>query len=383
MYYEGTYCQCVRDMIPILKTKLPEYEVVAPYIRQIDSNGTYSNFGPLNHALTNLLSQRYEVDIENICLVSSGTAGLFASLWVLINEISKQPSEIVVGVPAWTFIATAQIPYLLGTKVQFIDVNNQGFVSPLQDCTLDILLVVSPFGEKVDLSFWNQYQNQTGTKVLLDCAAAFSTLVADHIPAVVSTHATKGFSTGEGGFVVSKNKDFIKKVKMFSNFGFNYSRNISNFGLNFKLSEINCAYGLAALNRQSQYVDFYLDQVLTYDELLNKAGSIITTFNSSFMRTTYNIVLPKRDFLKDKVILSLLKTYGIELREWWGKPVAYLPHFKSTVSDSSKFPTADELYSRVLGLPLGCHINYDLQKYIVESLIQVVIEECMESNNSS
>ena len=80
------------------------------------------------------------------------------------------------------------------------------------------------------------------------------------------------------------------------------------------------------------------------------------------------------------VILRLLKTYGIELREWWGKPVTHHAHFRSNTSEFSEYPVADELYARVLGLPLGCHINHDLQKYIVSSLVKVVADECMESN---
>ena len=241
-------------MIPILKTRLPDCHDLAPYIKEIDSNKIYTNYGPLNHRLRARLASLYNISEDNICLLSSGTAGLFACLWLIINDLSKHPSDVVVGVPAWTFIATAQVPFLLGVKVVFLDIDINGFVLPNQNIDIDVLIVVSPFGEYIDREYWKEYSQSTGVKVLYDCAASFSTLVVDEFPSVVSTHATKGFSTGEGGFVVCKNHHFIEKVKSFSNFGYSHSRISKNFGLNLKISEINCAYGLASMDNQDKYI---------------------------------------------------------------------------------------------------------------------------------
>ena len=148
-------------------------------------------------------------------MVSSGTSGLFACLWVLMDQIPKNPVDIIVGIPAWTFVATAQVPFLLGAQVVFIDVDNNGFVAPENNLKIDILIVVAPFGEKIDVKYWESYSLSTGIKILFDCAASFSTLIPDKIPSVISTHATKGFSTCEGGFVVSKDSGFIDKIRSF------------------------------------------------------------------------------------------------------------------------------------------------------------------------
>ena len=58
---------------------------------------------------------------------------------------------------------------------------------------------------------------KTGTKLLFDCAAGFDTITPSEFPTAVSTHATKGFSTGEGGFVISNDTEFIAKVRTYSN----------------------------------------------------------------------------------------------------------------------------------------------------------------------
>ena len=359
-------------MIPILKTKLPTCEDLAPYIHEIDSNRIYSNNGPLNHKLILRLSKVFDIEVDNICLVSSGTSGLLACLWVLMEEIPKNTEDIIVGLPAWTFIATAQVPFILGAQVIFIDVDNNGFVAPTDNINIDILIVVAPFGERVDIEYWKSYSLSTGVKILFDCAASYSTLVADEIPLVVSTHATKGFSTCEGGLVVSRNSRFIEKVKSFSNFSLLKTRVPNNFGLNLKLSEINCAYGLAFLSNKEKYLDPYLDQVEVYNTLISSSCSLLKSFNSPFMRTTYNILLPKGASIKDEIILRLMTNYGIEVRDWWGKPMYLHPHFANSLQNSSGnyFPMSDLLSNRTIGIPMGGNLNKIQQKYIVHSLIE-------------
>ena len=147
---------------------------------------------------------------------------------------------------------------------------------------------------------------------MYDCAAGFDTIEASDIPAVISTHATKGFSTGEGGFVVSKNKKLINKVRSFINFGFNQSRISSSIGLNLKLSEVNCAYGLATLNNKEEYLTPYLEQVIRYNNLLSVYSSPAIRFNSTFIRTTYNILLPRGKTDRDEVIFKLLTEKGLK-----------------------------------------------------------------------
>ena len=62
-----------------------------------------------------------------------------------------------------------------------------------------------------------------------------------------STHATKLFHTIEGGFVVSKNKDLMRKVAFKRNFGHNGPYDYSEVGINGKNSELHAAVGLVNL----------------------------------------------------------------------------------------------------------------------------------------
>ena len=359
-------------MIPVFKPRLPVFDDLEPYLRDMDASNVYSNFGPLNYQLGSLLAEHYGSDVQNICLVSSGTSGLLACLSILMESVPKDHSAITVGVPAWSFIATAQVPAFLGARILFIDVNSNGFVNPATDLTLDILIVTSPFGEKIDINYWAKYAQQSGTKLLFDCAAGFDTVIPSDFPTVVSTHATKGFSTGEGGFVISNDAEFISQIKSFSNFGMNKSRMSLDIGLNLKMSEINCAYGLAALNNKQKYLQPYLDQITAYDNLFDSFNMPIRIFNSQFLRTTYNILIPSCEVSRDELILSLLTIYGIEARNWWGDPLHMKPQFETVITSNSTCPTANDMSYRTLGLPVGCHVTFEIQEYIVRAVLEIL-----------
>ena len=356
-------------MIPVFKPRLPTYDDLEPYLRDMDASNVYSNFGPLNNRLSSLLAENYGSKVQNICLLSSATSGLLACLSVLMENIPKDKADITVGVPAWSFIATAQVPAFQGAQIIFIDVNSAGFVNPAKDLTLDILIVTSPFGEPLDIDFWKIYAKQSGTKLLFDCAAGFDTITPSEFPTVVSTHATKGFSTGEGGYVISNDAEFIAKIRCYSNFGLNSSRISRGIGLNLKMSEINCAYGLATFSNKQKYLQPYLDQITRYNYLFSSSNALIRIFNSQFLRTTYNILIPPCEVSRDGMILELLTIYGIESRNWWGEPLYMKPQFKTGIASNSNYPTANDLSYRTLGLPVGCHITFEMQEYIVRSVL--------------
>lgn len=360
-------------MIPVLKTSLPIYKSLQKYIEEIDLNSVYSNFGPLYCNLNQALSQRYEIDTENVCLLNSGTSGLIAAIYTISQRLGKRPFELTVALPAWSFVATAQAPLSLGCRLKYVDVDNEGFAKPPQDLVADILIVVSPFGQPIDSEFWLQYEQQTGISLLFDCAACFSTLIPSSIPSVVSCHATKSFSTGEGGFVACKDIDFIRSVKTFSNFGFASSRHTSSPGINLKLSEINCAYGLTILDNPTYYFKPYCDQIELYNKLLKDHHAVVQPFNSSFLRTTYNIRITLSGYSRQNLLFTLMDSYAIECRSWWGNPLPRTLVYSSSLNPpDSLFPFASYLSNNIIGLPMGIHINPSIQQYVVDSLLNIL-----------
>ena len=67
-----------KSVIPVCKPKLPSYKII-PYLKTIDNNRFYSNFGPLSNSLEERsLTMGYTKNV--VALSSSGTQALETAL---------------------------------------------------------------------------------------------------------------------------------------------------------------------------------------------------------------------------------------------------------------------------------------------------------------
>ena len=65
-----------------------------------------------------------------------------------------------------------------------------------------------------------------------------------------SFHATKYITSGEGGAIVTKNKNFAEKISLFQDHGIKVKSYIHLMpGHNFRMSNMLAAFGLAQLNK--------------------------------------------------------------------------------------------------------------------------------------
>ena len=46
--------------------------------------------------------------------------------------------------------------------------------------------------------------------------------------------------------------------------------------------------------------------------------------------------------------------------------------FKTGNANNSTYPTANDLSHRTLGLPVGCHVTFEMQEYIVGAVLEIL-----------
>ena len=179
-----------------------------------------------------------------VTTVANGTIGLVLALQALGLRAAT-----LCMVPAWTFAATAHAIQWAGLVPWIVDVDRESWAldaataeSLLEDAPAPVSAVipVAPFGHPLDVASWERFRERTGVAVVLDAAAAFDTISASSLPAVVSLHATKVLGTGEGGYVVCNDPAFIEEIQKRANFGFWGSREARTPGLNGKISGVLC-----------------------------------------------------------------------------------------------------------------------------------------------
>jgi len=167
--------------------------------------------------------------------------------------------------PSNTFMATPLSAVKMGNKVEFVDCNKE-----------DLCLSYTDLKNKIDLynpaAVWvvhigghitfeiekiAELCKERGIILLEDCAHAHGASWNGKKPGswgdagVYSLYATKTISTGEGGLLVSANKDLIDYSKSYRNYGkFDYKIE----GLNYRMNEFTAAIGCIQTDRLDDIV---------------------------------------------------------------------------------------------------------------------------------
>jgi len=370
----------VKKNISLMRPLLPDYRYIEPYLKQIDKNRWYSNFGPLVREFETRLSNFFETEPDTVVTVSNGTAGITNTLRAM-----NLPKGNYCVVPSWTFIATPAAALASGLIPYFVDVDENSWALDPEKVMEDIkkidgkvsaIIVVAPFGAPIDVKAWDKFTDDTGIKVIIDGAAAFDSVYSvpsarpSKTPIVISMHATKVFGIGEGGIVISTDKALIKRVQEMSNFGFSASRIVSIPGTNAKMSEYNAAVGLATLDLWPQTREVWICLKGYY---ANAFAGLVHRTNTSlwlsedWVGSTFNIRLPTEN--ADEVIAKLVES-GIESRQWWIKGCHLHPAYEKYPKFS--LPVTSAFGRSVIGLPFNKDINKEDVIYIVEKLREII-----------
>ncbi|MDX6519337.1 MAG: hypothetical protein QOF50_2183 [Gaiellaceae bacterium] len=194
--------------------------------------------------------------VEHAVAVSSGTAALH--LAVLALGLAEGDEVLV---PAYTFPATANVVALAGARPVLVDVDpatlnlDPAKVYEAVTPRTRAVLAVHLFGRPLD---WEELQNAVPPDVrLLEDAAGALGAQWRGMPcgglgemACLSFHPRKVVTTGEGGAVTTSSDELADAIRRMRNHGIEPGEfEISEPGLNYRLSDILCAVGIPQLRR--------------------------------------------------------------------------------------------------------------------------------------
>lgn len=317
--------------------------------------------------------------------MSSGTSALVACLSVLERRGK------VVTTP-FSFIATAHSIRLAGMTPVFVDIEPDTLsIDPDRlEAALDedvvAVLPVHCYGFPADVTRIELIASEHGIPVIYDAAHAFKAgchcgnLLQHGDMAALSFHATKVFSTVEGGAVVPNNPRFSEALRRYRNFGYSSAARIPDVGTNAKLSEISAAFGLASLTN--------------YDDNWSKRRTIWTRYQE-VLAGNRDITLLKPAELKDwnfayapallapqlapnrPQLLNSLAQRGIHPRAYFSPLITQTGAYRNAAISGS-LGVAHDIASRVLCLPLAATMTLDEVERVVDALLEE-IERCRQS----
>jgi dTDP-4-amino-4,6-dideoxygalactose transaminase len=307
-------------LIPLQKPLLPSAKKLLPYLEKIDKSRWYSNTGPLVREYEERISEHFNCYAVSC---SSGTMGLAACI------MNKRWEERI-KIPSWTFCATANAVRLAGYIPYLVDRHEP------QDITVSEFGSLPPYGK------------------ITDAAGAFDTVKKfGDDPVVISTHATKAFSTGEGGLVLSKYEGFIEKVRETLNHGFDNGKDVPKRGLNGKLSEYHAAVGLASLDEWEITREKWIEARHRYLKILGMIGYNMFASSLFYLKTEKSVV----------PIIKHLKEKGIQSRQVWGTGLHNYRAYKD-LPRSSNMEMTERMADTHLFLPFRLDMPDDEMEYV-------------------
>lgn len=369
--------------IPLLIPRMPSADKVYPYLRKIDQNRIYTNYGPLNGEFEQRLAAELGQGLEagHLTTVSNCTVGLELAI-----QAFSLPEGACVLLPSLTFVATATAIVRAGASPLFSDIDPAGWcLTPAiaeqalaEGATFDLVMPVSTFGKQSDVAAWDEFSERTGIPVLIDAAGAFGNQPIGRTTDVVfSFHATKSIGSGEGGLVVSFNTDRIKRIRQLANFGIDAARGeLAGLGTNGKLSEYHAAVGLAALDEWPDIIVQRRELHARYVRDLLQACPVLKLQDKDpdGIYPLLPVLLPEGcDAL---TIGNALRDQGIDTRRWYCPPLhahGVLSHYASI----GQLTVTASIGDRILGLPFFAGISDEEIRTVIDSLARALSAEAV------
>lgn len=303
--------------------------------------------------------------------VSSGTAALHAACAVAgISDGSE-----VITTPI-TFAATANaITYCSGKPV-FADIREDTLnIDPEEirkklSSRTKAILPVDFTGHPADLDEIIAIARERNLTVIEDAAHALGAEYRGHKigsladMTVLSFHPVKHITTGEGGMVLTDDKEFYEKLKIFRHHGIvkdnlakgSWHYEIYNAGHNLRLTDFQCALGISQLNKLDRFIQRRREIADAYNKAFAEIEEIITPIEKDDVKAAYHIyvIQLKAEKLKAgrKEIFEALRAENIGVNVHY-VPLHLHPFYQREFGyKKGDYPRAESYYERTITLPI-------------------------------
>ena len=345
--------------IYVTKPSLPSLEGYTTALEEIWKTGKLTNYGPFEARFRNDLAAY--LGLKDICLSHNGTTALLVALKSL-----KLSGEVITT--PFSFPATLSALIWNDLTPVFADLIPGGFNIDPDAVEAQItektsaILAVHCYGIPCNTVRLAEIAEKHGLKLVYDAAHCFGVTVNGRSIleygdiSAISFHATKVFSTVEGGAIASTNAELLLDANRLQNFGLIDETTVVSPGLNGKMNELCAAFGLQQLQNYAQnrslrkrLYDLYSAELAHIDGLELPAYDDATNPNFGYFPV---LVKPNFPVTRD-ALYSLLKAKGIHCRKYFAPLMTEFSYFKRDYAGTiPALPNAKIVADCVLCLPI-------------------------------
>ena len=318
------------------------------------------------------------------CLTfNSGTSALHAAL---LSYGIGAGDEVIV--PSFTFIATANAPKFVGAIPVFADIEDTTFSLDPADVEARItprtkaIIPIHYGGFPCRIRELRKIADEHGLILIEDAAEAMGAKTGDRNVGTIGDSSILSFcqnkiiTTGEGGAVVTDNRDMYEKMKLIRSHGrpdtldyFSTTEVLDylSLGYNFRISTMTAALGIAQLDKIEHLIGIRQSDAAYYRAGLESLPGVIVPAglaDSVPVYQLFSIRVKRRDAL-----MKYLEGKGIMTKIYF-PPVHKTHYYQNVLGYTCPLPVTDTVSGDIVSLPFFPGITRDE----IDTVIQAIRE---------
>ena len=356
-------------------------------IQNVIDNTAFIN-GPIVKEFAEHLSQ-----YMGGCFVTPCANGTDA-LQIALMALELKPGDEVI-VPAFTYVASAEVIGLLGLTPVMVDVDYETFNVTVDNIKKALspktkaIIPVHLFGQSCDMEPILAFAKEHNLYVIEDNAQAIGAeyTFSDGHKAKTGTMGTIGCTSffpsknlgcyGDGGAIFNKDEKLAERIHMIANHGQRVKYHHSVIGCNSRLDSIQAAILDVKLKHLDEYGKARYEAASYYTAKLKEFDPEQKFFitpkelpNSTHVYHQYTLKIKnnKCDDLK-----AYLAEQGIPSMIYYPLPLQEQEAFKPITRAAENLEKSKECAYSVLSLPIHTEMSKDIQDMVINSIIKYFI----------
>jgi dTDP-4-amino-4,6-dideoxygalactose transaminase len=291
----------------------------------------------------------------------NGQIGMMA----MLRAAGISGGEVIV--PSFTFSATPHAVRWVGAEPVFADIlddltmrlDPSDVERRITDRTVAIL-AVDAYGVASDYASLARIAERYELKFLVDSAPSFGTRINGRLVGgfadaqMFSFHATKAFSTMEGGCVCSHDPELLARIKAMRNFGQVDGADCHEAGLNGKMLEISAIIGLEQLKTFEQAIATRRQAVERMRIGLSQIPGLLVGQEPAGVHANWlylPVVVDAKAFGLDREALaSALEKHNVFVRKYYSPPCHHMTAYNT--QREVKLDVTEKIAYSVIALPV-------------------------------
>ncbi|BBE16209.1 pleiotropic regulatory protein [Aquipluma nitroreducens] len=314
---------------------------------------------------------------------ANGTDALQIALMALNLSFGDE-----VIVPAFTYVATAEVIALLGLIPVMVDVDARTFnIDPAQiekaiTSKTRAIVPVHLFGQCSDMKPIMQLAEKYKLWVIEDNAQSlgseytFKNGVTRKTGAIGHIGCTSFFPTknlgcyGDGGAITTDNEDLAIKLRMIANHGQKVKYHHSVIGCNSRLDTVQASVLNVKLNYLSEHLEARRKAANSYTEALKDwPFAHIPETNDNVLHTYNQYTLIVKNGYRNE-LKAFLAEREIPTMIYYPLPLYRQEAFKRYAGNGYFLTNTEDLCQSVLSIPIHTELNEEIQSHIISKILE-------------